>query len=290
MQSLIDQATLKKTRQLTCQSSVSTMMAMLDELRTLDAEAESGVRKWRSIGCLSFIGLISGVFLLVQDQIIPGGLILIASAVVGVTGMVKASQFGKLDVDNRRYEFVDGVLHYLRRDIGREAELTLEMDLKPHNDRSKFDRKGSVGRWKASFFHDPWLVLRGRFMDGTKFSVSMIEKQQDRHRTKRSASGKLKTKYKTKNGSELIVALRPKPKRYPAIMTLADPEDCTSALPAWAATKSFSVADGLMEFRSTTKAGWHVSKETTGESRQDSVGWVASKLVYMYGLLHTNRG
>ncbi|MCR9197772.1 MAG: hypothetical protein NXI04_03915 [Planctomycetaceae bacterium] len=288
MTSLIDQVALQKQGKLICQAPVSTVVATLKELETLDQAAEAGVKKWRTIGCLSIFGLVGGVFLAAQELIVPGGILMVAGVATAVTGLVKASQHGRLDVENRRYEFVAGLLDYLRRDIGKDESLFLQLDIRPHNDRSKFDRKGTAGRWKASFFVDPWLVLRGRLQDGTKFVVSMVEKQQDRHRTKRSASGKLKTKYKTKNASELVIALRPKPKRYPAAAEVVPPQDCDEALPAWATVKNLAVTNGVLEFRSTTKAGWHVTKETSGQ-RQDAVGWAASKLVYLYGLLHSSQ-
>ena len=288
MTALIDQVALKKQGRLVCRAPLSTVLATLEELRTLDQEAEAGVKKWRTIGCLSIIGVIGGIFLLAQELMVVGGLLLVAGLGTGITGLVKASQHGRLDVENRRYEFVSGVLDYLRRDMAKEEILQLELDIRPHNDRSKFDRKGTAGRWKASFFVDPWLVLRGRLLDGTKFSLSMVEKQQDRYRNKRSASGKLKTKYKTKNVSELIIALRPKPKRYPAAAEVTPPQDCFVALPPWATVKNLAVADGVLEFRSTTKAGWHVTTETSGK-RQDAVGWAAGKFVYLYSLLHSSQ-
>ncbi len=116
----------------------------------------------------------------------------------------------------------------------------------------------------------------------------MIEKQQNRQRTKRSASGKLKTKRKTKNASEAIVTLRVKEKRYPAVASLTDaPDSALIQLPPWVQVKSVGIEGESLTLRSVTKGGWNVSGPGFEPAPNDGVNWVAMKLMYLYSLLNT---
>ena len=112
------------------------------------------------------------------------------------------------------------LLRLLETDAAPTVPLTIAIDFREADHRSKHVRDGRVGAWSVAYFEDPWLTLSGRFQDGSAFRIAMVERQQNRKKTKYSRSGKMKTKHKTKASSQALVQLRPKAKRYGQLDTL----------------------------------------------------------------------
>ena len=136
--------------------------------------------------------------------------------VLMVWNIIRSAKFYKIsvsDLDNRRHELATGLV----RLVGADQPLTMVVDFREHDHEDHLQRKGKVGRWNAEFYVDQWLQLQGRLVDGTKFTIRLIEKQQLRRRQKTSASGRQKTKTKTKSSSEAILTLKVKGKRYPRV-------------------------------------------------------------------------
>lgn len=287
MTSTIDGSVLKKTGKYERTASASAVLADVEAIRSLDAEAEHKVRFWTGILCLSILPLAGG-FVMFAAEWVPAGAGLAAIGLVTlVTAIVKRSQYGQLDVEDRRYELVAGMLNYLSRDMAADEQVSVSIDFRAHNHKSKFQKKGKVGHWNAMFHVDPWMVMKGRLLDGTKYAVSMIEKQQDRYRTKRSASGKLKTKRKTKNASEAVLTLKVKQKRYPELSAHTSTVDASSVrLPGWVSVKTVGVEEEGLTLRSTTKLGWDVYSPGEREQKHDGVHWMVMKFMYLYSLLN----
>jgi hypothetical protein len=294
MTSTIDGSVLRKTGKYERTASASVVLADVEVIRGIDAEAERQVQFWTRFIAAGIVGLFAGFLMAAGwEWVLAGAGLATVGLVTLVTAIVKRSQYGKQDVADRRYELVAGMLNYLRRDMAADEQVSVSIDFRPHNHESKFREKGKVGYWNAKFFVDPWMVINGRFLDGTKFAVSMIEKQQDRHRTKRSASGKLKTKHKTKNASEAIVTLKVKQKRYPELSAHASTLDTSSVrLPDWVSAKAVGVEEQGLTLRSTTKLGWDVHSPAerqqgdTASLERDGVHWIAMKFMYLYSLLN----
>ncbi|HIF01264.1 MAG TPA: hypothetical protein EYG03_29045 [Planctomycetes bacterium] len=297
MTATVDGSHLKKTHKYQRTAPASAVLADLDAIRNIDGDAEHQVRFWTRILWLGMLALVGGLGLFVVNLDLVGGVVDVAGLVgggVGVVGLativfavIRRFLHGQLDVDDRRYELAAGILTYLSRDMAADEQVSVEIDFRPHNHKSKFVEKGKVGYWNAKFYVDPWIILKGRFLDGTKYAVSMIEKQQDRHRTKRSASGKLKTKTKTKNASEAIVTLKVKQKRYPELSAHASTVDASSVrLPGWVSVKTVGVEEEGLTLRSTTKLGWDVYSPGEREQEHDGVHWIAMKFMYLYSLLN----
>lgn len=293
MTSTVDEQQLKREGRFECAGDAPQLLANLDSLRKIDEEAERQVRHWTLVIVAGVIGVFIGVAVFLGSQASTGGIVvavLVGGSGLGavIFGAIKRSGFSALDLENRRYELAEGVLKYLLHDMPTDAPANLQIDFLPHNHRGKFEGKGKVGHWNAKFFRDPWLALSGRLMDGTKFTIQMIEKQQDRYRTKRSASGKLKRKTKTKNASELIVSLKIKPKRYPHLTDGAlSPSGIQ--LPQWVDVKSVNVEGDSLVLRSTTKAGWNVYSEQERERGNHAVDWIVLQLLALYSVLNPAR-
>ena len=203
----------------------------------------------------------------------------------------KAAEISKIDLDNRRYELVAGVVRLLSADISSDALLTVAKDFRDHDHRDKRLPTRYVGDWNNSSYIDHWLQLRGRLLDGTKFTIRLIEKQQLRRRQKISASRKQKTKTKTKTSSEAILTLKVKPKRYPRVTAQHDVMGQYVKMPEWAVLKSVDVSGPQLTLRSTTTSVWTAGSKSPkeGETKCDGVQWVAMMLVSFYEMLKRSR-
>jgi hypothetical protein len=204
---------------------------------------------------------------------------------------VKFSRIPVFDLDNRRYELATGLVRLAGADMGADQPLAMQVDFREHTHEDHLQRRGKVGHWNAEFYVDQWLQLEGRLVDGTKFTIRLIEKQQERSRTKWSRSGKLKTKEKTKISSEAIVSLKFKGKRYPRAAEQSATIEQYLKLPQWTTLKSVDVSGPQLTLRSTTTSVWSagpaLSKE--GETKCDGVQWVAMMLLSLYAMLHASK-
>lgn len=259
-------------------------------IRRIDAEAEHKNHFWTLAIAGSVFAMITGFLLIVGGLSTFGVVIGITGLIVLITGISRKFVHKRMDVDNRRYELAAELLRYLSKDMAPDAVVDMAIDFRAHNHKNKLDRSGKTGLWNTKFFVDPWMTLTGRLLDGTKFSITMIQKHQDRHRTKRSASGKTKHKYKTKASSEAVVTLRIKPHRYPDVATLSGTVQSASIrLPPGIRVKAFDAQNESLTLRTTTTSDWNVYPRDQREKNNDGVQWIAMKLMFLYGLLITAR-
>ena len=196
------------------------------------------------------------------------------------------------DVPDRRYEAALGILKLVRRDLAQDSLVEVQVDCRPHNHKSKKVRTGKVSYWNVKYHVDNWFVLRGAFADGTKFSMMLIEKHQDRSRTKRSASGKIKHKSKTKIASEAILRFKIKPKKNPDLRDgwqgRVKSNHAAVRLPNWTQRKSLDAKGDRITLRSTTKSSWDaVNRAQQGKKKveRDGVKWMAMMFLSLYGVL-----
>ena len=288
MSANLNESALRKSLVYSSTATVADLTADLNTIRTIDSEAEKNSSFWSLIIGAAVVAIIVGIVCLAQEYVPAAIVIGGAGAVLLVVSVTKRSIHARMDLDNRRYELVAELLKYVSRDMAPDALVSVSINFQPHNHRSKFERSGTVGHWNAKFYVDPWLTMSARFLDGTKFSVTMIEKHQDRNRTKRSASGKTKYKYKTKSSSEAIVSLRIKPTRYPDVATLQETFDLrTMQWPAGVAVKAFSADNESLSLRTTSALDWNVFPIHQRDDNHDAVKWIAMKLMCLYGLLNS---
>ena len=208
-----------------------------------------------------------------------------------------AGKLSRIDLDHRRYELVAGLVQLLSADIRSDALLAVDIDFRAHDHREKRLPTRYIGDGNINSYIDHWLQLRGRLVDGTKFTIRLIEKQQLSRRQKNSASGKQKIKTKTKTSSEAILTLKVKPKRYPRIAQQHEVMDQYVKMPEWAVLKSVDVSGPQLTLRSTTTSVWSAGAELSKEGETpkedaikcDGVQWVAMMLVSSYEVLKRSR-
>ncbi|MEP3478518.1 MAG: hypothetical protein ABJZ55_04665 [Fuerstiella sp.] len=285
-----DEAAFRRSLTYSSTAVPSEVLQDLATIRNLDENAEHNNRFWNLViaGCV--LAMLAAIPAMMAELPVVAMLLGAAGLVSLCVSMTRKAHNNRLDVPNRRYELVAEVLGYLGKDIGPDETVTVAIDFRPHNHKSKFDRKGKAGKWNVKYFVDSWLTLSGRLMDGTKFNISMIEKHQDRSRTSTSRSGKTKWKSKTKDASEAILQLKVKPRRYPNLSALAGTTNSHEfQLPPAVGVKAFFADDETLRLRTTSARQWDVYPMQDRPGKHDGVTWLATKLMTLYGLLNSAR-
>jgi tellurite resistance protein len=284
-------------------STADRVLADIKFLKQFDAIQQSRAASWKKKRNYGLVGgLAGGILILIGANVATalaalGVVVLIVGFGWTIFASVQASSSAKLDLENRRYGLLDGVVRLVAADVGGDTPLGVSLDFRDETHADKLQRKGKVGRWDAEFYVDRWLDLQGRFVDGTKFSVAMIEKHQKRHRTKRSRSGKIKHKNKTKHATEAIVSLKIKGKRYPQLTGQAKQVDKYIQLPPKATLKSIRVEGEQLVLRSTCTVPWSLksmgepefAERVRGGPGLDGVNWLAMMLLSLYALLNESK-
>ena len=280
---------LKRSRAYVANIPARVVLEHVDQLRTFDRQHESRQMLAYLAGAIGVICAIGGVMALSQEKEAPGVSLLLIGIGVAIPAFVLAVNFGALNFDNRRYELLGGLLRLLRADMAENAPVSVQLDLSPHTSKEKLQRTGKVGYWDASFFVDRWFDLQSRLVDGTKYSITLIEKNQHRTRTKRSASGKLKTKTKKKSSSEAVVRLKVKAERYPRLGDNMKTAAGAVQLPKWATVKKLDFDRQTLTLRVAMASNWDVSRERGGQGTRDGVQLVAAMLLSLYQVLNRSQ-
>ncbi|MBW4521584.1 MAG: hypothetical protein KME16_18040 [Scytolyngbya sp. HA4215-MV1] len=219
----VDPKSFQKKLQYQSTASAQRLMADLEDIAKIDQFAEQEKARQNKVLIAAFITLFVSIFLTI---VLPplGILLLIGSIVTTVYAGIRLSQLNRIDLANYRYGLVQKLLGMLSRDLPENANLSLKLILdKPTEKRKKLGTVPHPHRqgWKIDQFRDPWLTLRGRLLDGTRFLITATELHQTAHGWKRGSSGKnkYKTKPKTK-GSELGLTLIYPRRKYGAIQVL----------------------------------------------------------------------
>ena len=219
----VDLKKFQKTLQYQSTAPAQRLMADLEEIAKLDQVAERNKARQTKILIGACITLFASIFLCI---FLPplGFLLLFGSIFTVIYAGIRLSQLNRIDLANYRYGLVQKLLTMLGRDLPDNASLSLKLVLdKPTHKRKKQSTVPHPSRqgWKIDQFHDPWLTLRGRLLDGTRFLITATELYQTAYGWKRGRSGK--NKYKTKSkpkGSELGVTLIYSRRKYGAIQVL----------------------------------------------------------------------
>ena len=253
---------LAKTRTFSGQITAQELQSSLEELKQLDKLSE---RK-KLFGCLWAVaggGLALVGFVLAQETspVLGGGCLFIGIGLLA-WGIINRVSAGRTDFEDRRYELLERVAGLIRVDMNPEAAFNVGLDLNDVNAKNKFVRKGKAGLWNVKYYEDSWLNLGGQLADGTKFTITFTEKHQDRSRTKRSASGKIKHKSKTKSACQAVVTLKAKDKRYPHTGQLGPQARGAVQLPGGVQLKDLSAHDNVLTLKTASKSAWTVDSGT----------------------------
>lgn len=239
------------------QATAAEMVADIDQLRKLDREAESELTMWLYV----LIASLAVVIGCVVASIAIGGVVVLGAVPVGAIALIGAIvagiqrwRLGAFDLENRRYELVQGVLNMVGRDMDRDQAIKIRLDLRTPQHDQKLAGEASRGRWSVKFYRDPWLQMRGKLLDGTVFDIYVLEKYQSRGKW----GGRKGNKWKTKDRSatEVIVELTPKAEKYPNLDAMAEQLYGAVRLPQWVTLKLLHLNQGTLTLRVTTPADW----------------------------------
>jgi hypothetical protein len=128
----------------------------------------------------------------------------------------------KHDVANGLRSFTLPLLPILREDQDPALPLELSLDFTGAEQKSKETgtsepyRKGAYHKVVDTFYDDPWIAGRARFVDGADVRFTVIDHVRSSRKTKRSASGKTKRKTKGKKKIEVAVIVSLPTRNYAA--------------------------------------------------------------------------
>ena len=139
----------------------------------------------------------------------------------------------------------------LDRYVEQNANYGLNLVFSPPNEKKKKIETvphPSRSGWKVDVFRDPWFTLRGEFLDGTRFLVTIVERYQTAYGWKRGSSGKSKYKSKSKSkGLELQIVLSYSRRKYGAIKVLQPDAEAAIHLPANVRLRDLKLTDKGMK-------------------------------------------
>jgi hypothetical protein len=184
------------------------------ELRGFDGFHEALERRWRRLTIFGFVGAFVSLFgvVFVGSQLGLPWLIAIPPAllVLGIAAAFRKRTWGRFNLANERYELLAAVCRLLKADLPRDGAVEAGLELGRVEDKRFLVREFERAHWKCKLYVQPWLRLRGRLVDGTRFDLRAVERQEVRTCWKTNARGKSKHKRKVKVSALLDVSLSPK--------------------------------------------------------------------------------
>jgi hypothetical protein len=207
--------------------------------------------------------------------------------VVSLAAFLLRALSSRLDLENRRYELVTRLVRLLQADTAPQEPMTVELDFRPATHSDKFSGESATANgWTVKSYVDRWLSLQTRLLDGTHLRVEMLERTGKRSRSKRSSSGRYKTKYKTLSDALVRVRLQVKPEKYQHLGRLGARARDAVKIPLGSRLKSLSVEEDRLEMTVLMKGTWGVENERT---QVNAVQVMAMSLLSLYQLLNLSR-
>ena len=233
----------------TSSAPASRVLVELEQVRAFDRAAEEKLARLSAKGMVSCFVVVGAFGLAIATGVLGrhGPILLPAGLVVLLIGLLVFlglwSSAARLDVEDARYELAEGVLKLLAVDLGAEEELSIKLDLEPRFATHKQTRRETHrGRYRVQFSSDPWFMLSGRFLDGTRFRLGVNQDTELRTHAKGH-------KVKEKVAITVTLDLRPKAKRYAHLAELGTDVEQALQFPEGVAVKRCAVAEGTLSLR-----------------------------------------
>jgi hypothetical protein len=276
----IDPAELRRTLVYQGSKGLDEMIQDISVIESMDKVAEGRIKTGRTIGCIGLVVLF-GSFFLVAFTEQPALLVVSAIGVIGaIVGFVFAGINKRGDIDDRRYEMLRQLCPMLARDMGPDPSFELLVDLNQADQKHKFTHKGKAGTWNVKYYRDPWLELKGRFVDGTRFTLNAVDLLQRRSKWKTNARGKRKHKTKLKHGAEFQLQLGYKPGKYGATAVLVEEAAEGIELPSMV-LKKLDIGPGRLLIKAGQKGiYWDGREPKIGSANGGSGSHLASMLFF----------
>jgi len=260
-------------------------------LRSLDLRAERLRRQWLWTNVAVGLVLAFAVFVVIANEDLPRGarsVVLGFPATLLVIGLIRHATVKRLDVENRRYELVDALLGLLARDMKKDAGFFLRLDLLPPTHDSKARVRSQRDGWNISAYTDPWLTLRGRLLDGSRFSLTVRDHLEVRKRWKKTARGKMKLKEKRREGLSASLKVRPDDERLAPLRarTEALPRP---KLPDAARVEGLRLDEDAVVLEGYLRGRWATAPGGVGEAEVSALDFLTATFVGVYRLIPERR-
>jgi hypothetical protein len=212
----MDLVAFKKTLRYARAAAPDEVVQDVGALRLFDASHEALERRWRRLMVFGFVGAFIAVFvggILSSVVGAPWPMLAVPALLgLGIVSAIRKRAWGRLNLANERYELLAAVCRLLKADLPREGTIDAGLELDRPEQPRYLTRQLERGRWKCKLYVQPWLRLRGKLVDGTRFDVRAVERQEVRTCWKTNARGKQKHKRKVKATTLLDVVLVPRRK------------------------------------------------------------------------------
>lgn len=199
-----------------------TAEALLDQMRHLakfDASNDATRAQLKKLTGAAVVGAFASLWLLT----VFGSVMLIAvAALIGVAIYlaVTLSRLSKMDISNNFREVALPFLAILKQDMEPDQTLKVRVDLRsPTHEKKRrgtpqSSKGGAYAKVVETTYHDNWFAGSARLADASVLRWSVVDDVVESKRTKRSSSGKMKTKTRNYKRSVVAVSLSVANKRY----------------------------------------------------------------------------
>lgn len=212
-----EQRQIVRDKQVKLVRPVDELIALLKPIADMDKDLSGA---GASVGCTLALAFVAGVIGLVVGTAnnAPGWMVvvwcLLCAVAFFVPLIIYLSTRG-IDVsDNLRLGALP-MLYVLRDDIDPKEAVELHLDLRRPMCKEKFVREDKPReRMTEKFYNDPWMSAEAILIDGSRLRWSVVDTLRHRTRTKKSRSGKYKTKTKDSRKCTVDVELAVRNKSY----------------------------------------------------------------------------
>lgn len=250
-------------------------------LRGLDLRAEGVQRRWAlAVGGFLLAGVAALAFAN-ESAWTPVSAIPLAAAVFGALVSFRIVHSAeRVDTENRRYELLGKLVGLTRIDMAPDAELSVQLDLRPALHPDKRARTEEVGPWSVETYEDMWLQLRGQLLDGTRFTVLVEERRRQRVRRAEGpgnaeVSGPLKE-------ARFLVELQPHARSHRDLAALGNGAEQAVRLPAFAQLAGLQIEDDVLRLEATTTDAWTAAGPTEVEGAEPAIELLATMFLSLY--------
>ncbi|KZL50593.1 hypothetical protein PN456_10660 [Nodularia spumigena CS-586/05] len=175
---------------------------------------------------------------------------LVSLIIAGIYALFRMFKFQRLNLINYRYNLIRQVMQMLGRDLEDTHSIYLKLSFqKGENKEYKTNTLPHPYKsgWKIDIFENQWLNIKGRFLDKTRFVLTITELSKRQYGYKRSSSGKNKYKSKLKSGGlEVNLYLTYSQRRYGAVKLLQNDVRDAIKIPQFSKVRGLKVTDRNM--------------------------------------------
>ncbi|MCP4216822.1 MAG: hypothetical protein GY765_19380, partial [bacterium] len=251
--------------------------------------ADLSVEKKKKLSMTGFfVGLIGAIVLFFMEVVVVGGIV--CALAFGTLIFYFIIQGG--DLDNEFRNFVKPLLEYLEEDLKSGVPISVSVQLRGPDD--KVFSKGRGPKYQKGVYHKcydymferPVADLNARLFDGNRLMLSVKESFIKTVKTKRSATGKYKTKYAYKKICEHTIKLKLNKERFTC--KPLPPEVMRAGACAFEGTQINKQKTSLSQSGDALEMSYSMKFKGTGpndKAMANNPGVVPFQLVKLYSLL-----